>query len=277
MNDKFQLHTTAMESLAMCGIRFEKSAILGERRPPSARMLIGAAVDRSVRANLESKMQSGSLLALEQAEETARDTLISEWANGVRLNEEDGEDGIQGRDKALDMSVGLSGLHHSELAPRLNPTHVARRWALDISGLSVQLVGEIDIQEADAIRDTKTSGKSPVRTMADDSLQLSVYALADRQLSAASGGPETLPKKVVLDYLIQTPKRGDQKLVQLESVRTLDSLQPVLARVEQMDRIIQSGMFTPAPVGSWYCSAKWCAWHDTCKYAARPVSVAVAA
>lgn len=271
MSQSHQLHTTGMESMAMCGVRYERRYIRGERRPPSARALIGTAVDRSVRANLENKMQEGSLLPVEQVKETARDALVKEWENGVRLTEEDGEDGIQGRDKALDMSVGLSGFHHGILAPSIDPIYVARKWTLDIDGLGVQLVGEIDIQEISTIRDTKTSGKSPVKTLADESLQLSTYAMAVKAIDGK------LPEKVVLDYLVQTPKRGDQKLVQLESTRTLDSLQPVLARVEQMDKIIQSGIFTPAPVNAWWCSHKFCEFHDVCKYAARPVSVPVAA
>lgn len=272
---KHQLHATGMETLAMCGVRYETAYIQGIKRPPSARAHIGTAVDRSVRKNLSAKIETGELLPLEEVQETARDTLVERWAEGVRLTEEDVEDGMD-RDKALDMSVGLSALHHKAMAPRIRPTHVARKWVLDIDGLGVQLAGEIDIQEPDAIRDTKTSGKSPVKTLAEESLQLSVYALADRQLALAAGQPETLPKKVALDYLVKTPKRGDEKLVQLVSVRTLDSLQPVLARLEQMDRIIQSGVFTPAPIGSWWCCARYCQYHDICKYATRPVSVTMA-
>jgi hypothetical protein len=267
---KHQLHPSGMESLARCGIAYERRYINGERTPPSARMLIGTAVDRSVRANLQRKIDDGTLLPVDEVRDAARDALVEEWAGGVRLSEEDGEDGIASRDRALDMSVGLAGFHHTAVAPALRPTHVARKWVLDIDGLDIQLAGEIDIQEPGCIRDTKTSGKSPTKTLADESLQLSTYALAVRQIDGA------LPGKVVLDYLVQTPKRAEQKLVQLESTRTDASLRPVLARLEQMSRILESGMFTPAAIGSWWCSRKFCSYHETCKYAAQPVTVAVA-
>jgi hypothetical protein len=217
---------------------------------------------------MQHKLESGDLLPVERVKDEARDTLVHDWAEGVQLNEEDGEDGIQGRDKAIDMSVGLAGFSHAELAPLLKPTHVARKWVLDIDGLNIQLAGEIDLQEFDYIRDLKTSAKSPVKSLAEESLQLSVYALAARQIDGV------MPENVALDYLVQTPKRGDQKLVTLEAKRTEESLKPVLARLEVMDRVISSGNFTPASIGSWWCSARWCDYHSDCPYAAHPVSVA---
>jgi len=258
-----------MEQLAKCGIAFERRSINGERTPPSARMVIGTAVDRAVRRNLQHKIDTGDLAPVEEVRDEARDALVNEWASGVKLDAEDQEDGIN-EGRALDMAVNLSSFHHSAAAPNIQPTHVARKWVLDVDGLDIQIAGEIDIQEGSrAIRDTKTSGKSPVKTLADESLQLSTYALAVRQIDGA------VPAKVVLDYLVQTPKRGDMKLVQLESVRREEHLQPVLERIAMFDRIIRSGIFTPAPIGSWWCSAKFCAFHETCRYAAKPVTVAM--
>lgn len=267
---KLQLHATGLESLARCGVAWERRNIRGEKIPAGARAAVGTAVDASVRRNLQNKVAVGAPIELDEAKSIARDTLSAEWESGVRLTEEDMEDAVSNRDKAIDMSVNLSAFHHETVAPSIQPTHVARRWVLDVDGADIQIAGEIDIQTATAIRDTKTSGKSPVKSLADESLQLSVYALAVRQLDGK------LPETVHLDYLVQTPKRGDTKFVPLSSVRTIEQLSPVLARIEQMDSIIRSGLFTPAPIGSWWCSARYCGYFDTCKYAARPVSVAVA-
>ncbi|HOL73611.1 MAG TPA: PD-(D/E)XK nuclease family protein [Bryobacteraceae bacterium] len=269
MGQKFQLHATGLESLARCGIAFERRYILGERVPPSARMLIGTAVDRAVRADMEHKKETGKLRPLDEIQDAARDTLVQEWANGVRLVDDDQEDGIETRDKALDTSVALAALHHSEAAPSIQPLHVARKWVLDVDGLPIQVAGEIDIQEPDCIRDTKTSGKSPVKTAADTSLQLTTYALAVRQIDGA------IPPKVALDFCVRTPKRGETKLVVLNSTRTEQQLNPLMERIALMSRIIESGIFTPCEVGHWYCSPKYCGYYPTCKYAAHPVSVAV--
>ncbi len=269
MGQKFQLHATGLESLARCGIAFERRHIFGERIPPSARMLIGTAVDRAVRADMECKKETGKLRPADEIQDAARDTLVAEWEKGVRLIEDDQEEGVDTRDRALDTSVSLAALHHGEAAPSIQPVHVARKWVLDVDGLPIQVVGEIDIQEADCIRDTKTSGKSPVKTAADTSLQLTTYALAVRQIDGA------IPPKVALDFCVRTPKKGETKLVVLNSARTEQQLNPLMERIAQMSRVIESGVFTPAEIGHWCCTAKWCGYHATCRYAAHPVSVAV--
>ncbi len=269
---KFQLHATSMESLARCGIQFERRAINGERTPPNGRMALGTAVHYAVAQNLQSKIDTGRLLPVEQVRDIARDALVSCWNLGVRLSDEDGEEGIAGKGRALDMAVNLAGFHHAEVAPGITPTHVERKWVLDVAGLDLQVVGTIDVQLAGGIRDTKTSSKSPVKTLAADSLQLSAYALAVRQMD----GAHKLPMTAALDYIIETPKRHELKHVALESARTVESLQPVLARLEQFAKIIKAGMFTPAPADSWACSKKFCPYWDSCRFAARPVSVAMA-
>lgn len=252
---KLQLHASGMEALSKCGIAYERRYILGEKSEPSASMLVGTAVDRSVRLNMTAKKETGVLLFVDDVKDAARDALVNEWQSGVRLSEEDKEDGTSSQAHAIDMSVNLAGLHHGKLAPAINPTHVARQWVLEVKGHDIQIAGEIDIQEGiEAIRDTKTSRKSPVKTLADESLQLSTYALAVRQLEGV------LPKKVVLDYLVQTPARGDLKLVQLESRRDDEHLEPVLARIGQMEQVLRSGLFTPAPISSWWCAKKYCAY-----------------
>ena len=270
---KHQLHVSSMESLARCGIAYERRNIRGERIPPSARMVVGTAVDRSARASVGSRISDHPgvaplALPLDEAQTIARDALVHEWENGVRLTEDDKDDEITTKDKAIDTSVSLARLHYEQVAPKLRPSHVARKFVLDVPTLSIQLAGEIDIQEGFAsIRDTKTSGKSPSKDLAHESLQLSGYALAVRQLDGRA------PQKVVLDYLVQTPKRKETKLVQLESVRHDEHLEPVIQRLAVMDKIIGSGLFTPAPIGAWWCARKYCGFWETCPYAARPVSV----
>lgn len=272
---KTQLHVTGLESLAMCGIAYERRYVRGEKVPPSASSVRGTAVHRSVDRNLRNKLESAAPIPLEQARDEARDSVVREWENGVRLTEEDREEGLD-RDKVVDTSVALAGLHHGKVAPMIQPAHVARKFVLDVDGLDIQLVGEIDIQtvaragrKVGRIRDTKTRAKSPNKSEVDESLQLSGYALAVKALDGE------LPESVGLDVLVRTPARGDLKFVPLDSIRGPEHLDPVLARLEHMAMIMKSGVFTPAPIGAWWCSRKFCPYHDTCRFAARPVSVPV--
>lgn len=264
-----QLHVSGLNMLSRCGEQFRFRHIEGIKTPPNVSLAIGSAVDESVTRNLTSKIDTGTLLDPAEVKDIARDALTRQWLD-VEPNAEDAEEGMEsGRDAAVDASVSLAELHHKIAAPTFAPTHVQRSWVLDIQGLPIQLVGTIDIQEGlTSIRDTKTSGKSPNKSTAETSLQLTTYALAVRQHDGAA------PEKVVLDYLVRTPKRHDTKLVQLESRRTDADFPHLLERVYQASRVLESGLFTPAPLDAWWCSRTWCGYWDRCKYAARPVSVA---
>jgi CRISPR/Cas system-associated exonuclease Cas4 (RecB family) len=259
-----------MESLSKCGIAYEKRYILGQRTPQSAAAARGTAVHRAIGADLQHKIDShGALLPLDVVMDIARDAVGREFKAdmGVEITEDDREEGLT-NGHIVDSSVRLAKLHHEVVAPHLSPIRVARRWVLDIAGLDLQLAGEMDIETVgDYIRDSKTRSKSPNAAEAHDSLQLSTYALAKRQLDGV------MPKAVVLDILVETPKQQRVYHKELVSIRTEEHLQPVLARLEHMDKIIKSGIFTPAPVGAWWCSARYCPYHSTCRYAARPVTV----
>lgn len=264
---KFQLHASGLNMLSKCGAQFERRYILGEKLPPSVSILIGTATDRSVTADLESKIRDGALLPDDAVKDIARDALVAEWERGVAVSPDDAEDGIGSQGGAIDASVKLATLHHAQAAPRIEPTHVQRPWTLDVDGLNVQLAGTIDIQEGlRCIRDTKTSGKSPAKDVADTSLQLTTYALAVRQHDGRC------PDRVALDYLVRTKT---PKLVQIESQRSDKDFPHLLERVYQASRMIEAGLFMPAPIESWWCHPKWCGYYATCKYAARPVTVAV--
>lgn len=136
----------------------------------------------------------------------------------------------------------------------------------------VDFVGEMDIVEkyhqhppddiidyqTTVIRDTKTSSKSPAANVADESHQLSAYALASQVID------KTLPDAVKLDYLIDLKR--ETKTMTVESTRSGQDLQAYLNRIVNAVATIESGMFTPAPNAAWWCSAKWCAYHNMCPH-----------
>lgn len=145
----------------------------------------------------------------------------------------------------------------------------------------MDLAGEIDVQEsygADdmpilVVRDTKTSGKSPSKSLmdgsdspgiADNSDQLSTYALATKVLDGK------LPDLLALDYLVQTPARHDLKYRPTKTVRTDADIAVLLNRFANAVQVIRSGMFAPASPTWWGCSREWCGfWHE-CPMAKRP-------
>jgi len=285
---KPQYHVSGIDLMSMCGVAFDKKYLQRLPEPRSVAMVVGSAVDRAVSANMDKMVEAGSLLPAEQVRDVARDALVKEWSDGTAIQvdgdavaytngepvvatEEDQEEGwTAAMGDAIDASVDLATYHHREVAPIIRPTHVQEKWVLDVPELDIQVAGAIDIREAlQSVRDTKTSAKSPVKTKADVSLQLSMYAAAVRLREGQ------FPKLVQLDVMVRTPRRKDLKYVPLSSTRGEADMPHLLARIEAAAATVNSGVFTPAPIDSWKCSKKYCGFWGGCRYARRPVSVAI--
>lgn len=265
-----KLSYSALNMLARCGEQFRFRYLDGLKVPPGVAAIVGRGVDASVNMNLLTKRDTGKPLPLMEARELARDQVHREFEmDGVTLSEDEAALGMKRiKADAVDVSVRLAQMHHIEAAPKINATHIQRKWTLEVTGLDIDLTGYIDIQEGiDTVRDTKTAGKSPSADEAANSMQLTTYAMAVAAIDGA------IPKKVKLDYLVKTKT---PKLVQIESTRVQADFQHVLERVYQASIAMDAGIFTPAPLDAWWCSNRWCGYWSRCSYARRPVSVAVA-
>lgn len=197
-----------------------------------------------------------------------------------------------------DKAVRLIKVHHAEVAPGVKPAIVQRKFAIDMDGYlrerarqlyeeseaanpyykkilksqaralnalakrGVDFVGEIDIFEKDgdfnAIRDTKTSAKSPSENAAAKSEQLTAYALA---LNVLDG---TLPKYVALDYLIDLKR--EPKSVTCKSERDMEAIEVFLRRLTNAIHVLHTGIFTPASPQDWHCSPQYCGYWNVCPY-----------
>ncbi len=254
--EKPQLHTTSINM--QCGEAFRRRYIENEIIPPGVAALVGTATDKAVTRNLQNKLDTKSLLSLEEVSDTARDGLNQAWEQGVKLDPEEMVAGIKKvKGDATDKAVRLSCLHAKVKAPSINPTRLQRKWLLEMPGYPMDLVGAIDIQEANTIRDTKTTGKTPSDDIADKSLQLTAYSLAVTKIDGIA------PEKVMLDYLIdnKTPVAKT-----FESVRGPEDYQKFLNRVEAIIIAIEKGIFLPVSPDHWICNSKWCGYASSCKF-----------
>lgn len=259
---KPQLHVSGLMMLAKCGEQFRRRYIEGEIIPPGVAMIVGTATHRSIRANLQAKIESGRLLGVEATKDIARDALRDEWDKGVWLQDEERTRPKATQGEAIDKAVRLSGTHAQRLAPALKPTHVERKWTVELPGYPMDLVGEIDIQEAHlSVRDTKTSAKSPSADAADRSEQLTMYALAVKTIDHEA------PEYVALDYLVDL--KSGTKIKTVMSSRAVEDFEPLLRRVENAARVIESGSFVPARPDDWWCNPKWCGFYSSCPFVRR--------
>ena len=265
-NEKPQLHVSALEM--KCMEQFRRRYMENEVIPPGVALIVGTATHRSVDANMHHKISTGELLKIDQVADAARDGLNNAWEQGVKLEPEELQLGMKMvKGQAVDKAVRLATLHHKEKAPSIVPVHAERPWTLEIKGYPLDLAGRIDIQEANTVRDTKTSGKTPAANCAERSLQLKAYSLAVKILDGKA------PSKVFLDYLIdiKTPKTESFTHEPNE-----DDFRVVLNRIEVIAEAMEKGVFVPVEPTHWCCDPKWCGFYSTCKYIRRPVQFASA-
>lgn len=254
---------TGLDLLLKCGEAWRRRYVEGHKIPPGVALVTGKAIHKSAERNLRSKMESGELLAVDAAEDIARDALNAEWdgPDGVLITEPDNPK--QTRGACVDKAVRLSRLHATAVAPALQPTHVEREWALTLPGYPMDLAGTLDVQEGAVVRDLKTRKVSlPSNgSEVDASQQLTAYALAVYAIDRA-----TLPITVKIDALVdlKVPKSQTQT-----SMRNVQDFRELHKRLEVAATAIDKQVFLPARPTDWWCSRAWCGYFDTCPYAAR--------
>lgn len=133
-----QIHQSFMNMLGVCQLRTMFRYKLGIRRPPAAFMHVGTAVDASVTADLEHKINTGELLKRSDCIDVAATVFESrEEAEPFELDPDEKAEGLtkeKAKGEAKDKSVDLAGLHYDQAAPKIKPKHVARKFSINMDG-----------------------------------------------------------------------------------------------------------------------------------------------
>lgn len=239
-----------------CGIAFENRYIKNIQTPKGLSAVVGTAVDASVNADLSEKMRTGSLLPLGDLIDIAIGRVKEQFALQNVVIQESHSGWMLSRAGAMAAAVDMAEHHHEFVAPLITPTRIQRYWETTRNG--VDLCGYLDIQEDNSVRDTKTSYKSPYLNDANESKQLTMYAMAIEALDGK------MPESVHLDYIVKTPARGEMKYVRLSSTRKASDLVVLDSWVGAAKKTLDTGSFKPAEWGHWMCSKKWCGYWQTC-------------
>jgi hypothetical protein len=254
------LSNSQLNTLARCSMQYFFRYVEGIKSPPGVQLILGKGVHSSVETNLKAKM-AGTALALEAVTQAAAEATRQEWAREAPLLTDDdreaGADNVLGR--TIDTAVALASLHAKQVAPAIAPVAIEAGFTIELPGFPFDLVGYKDVEEADRVRDTKTTGKHPKEGSADESTQLTLYHME----SAARG----VAVDVQLDYLVSGAR---PRYVPQASKRTVDDHVRLLRRIEVYAAQIESGIFPPTDPGNWCCSAKWCGYYEKhCPWGAR--------
>ena len=266
-----------------CGEAFRRYYIEGERPPGTLSMHRGTAVAEAVRQShlpqLEARTRLGpgnytqeDLNQVLPPVDVVQDIAATAWEErtreGISYTDEERERPAASRGRSKDDAVHMATLYRDNIATTVDPAGVERRTVFRPRGLVTRAGEQIEVvsirdvvqETADGrvVRDQKTTGKSPARGLADDSPQLSLYALAEYAET------RKLPHKLTLDHLVVTPS-GVGKVVVQETVRTPGQVRAVVERIRTAQQLVEAGVFPPANPGG-LCSARWCAFWSTCRY-----------
>lgn len=259
--------------LMRCGQQDYYRNVLGLKIPPGVAQVIGQSVHKVAALNLTSKRDKGELMHSDEVMDVAADQTKGIWQNGVMLSQDEKKEGLKKvKAAAVDESVRMSSLHHTELAPKIDPAEIERYFRLELVGFPMDLSGRIDVEEKDgSIRDLKTSKKSPTQGEIDVDDQLTIYSLGKRivegfdqdQLTKAFAVANRLsPQKLFVDTLVKTKAA---KIVTLETKRNQNHIERIFRIVERAITVLEKGAVMPNPNG-WWCSRTWCGYTDRCKF-----------
>lgn len=248
--------------LLRCPQQYEHRYIRGIVAPPGVALIVGKGTHRANASDLLAKMDGGELLSSDEVKAIAADATKREWdAQEVALDDEEkakGADTVKG--EAVDRSVVLASLYHEEIAPVVEPTAIEQSFTLPLPS-GDELTGFIDVNTAEKIRDTKTTGKSPDAEAAAKSLQLTGYIWADWEI----GGRKQI-KGGTLDHLVSLKK---PKAITQETTRTTGDFDALHTRLDYAGKTIRAGLFAPCDPGQWCCSPKWCGYWSACAFGER--------
>jgi hypothetical protein len=263
---KRRLSISQLELLSKCGYAYELRYIKKMQEPKGISLFVGSAIHASVAANLNHKIEKGSLLPLDKVIECGVMNFTREISkpsdeNNILFKQDELLDGkaqsIQaGRDKVK----RLSRLHAESVAPNLEPMFVERPIGIVLDGYPFDVNGVIDIEEPEALRDTKTKNKTPSKDVAEVDDQLTQYGM----LKYLSG--EGIPKSLVLDCLIDNKTPIYKPFA---TTRVEEDFQVLLYRIENACLVIERGAFVPARESDWWCGKEACGFWEKCKYVKR--------
>jgi PD-(D/E)XK nuclease superfamily len=269
-------NNSTLTTLERCGEMFRRRYIEREFIPPAPRMLRGTVVHRVAAETMLRKLEKDEpAVTVEEARDLAATDFEQRWAGGVSLQDVESRElgPVRAKAESKDFAVDLSAFYVDGVAPGIEPVAVERRIVVRPKDSDLVLHGTVDLVERipdpdpekvrEAIRDTKTSEKTPRADAAERSQQLTMYAM----IRGAETGQ--LPERMTLDYLVRTPQRHERKHVPLVTTRDGADVSALVNRINTAVEAVKRGVFMPTAPDSWWCSKEWCDYHSTCVYVRR--------
>ena len=229
-----------MSTYLNCGIKYEKRYI--ERIPQlsTPTLVAGRAIHSGIELNYRQKINTRKDLPVSDLKDCVADAIERGFQEELFLMEDEKAVTMNSlKADWKDLSVKGIEAYHREISPQVFPVEAEHNFLVPLQD-NHQLYGFIDIvDERKIIRDTKTSKKMPFqktadRNVADESQQLTAYALAYKTLYGE------LPEKLTLDYIILN---GEVKTIIYETARKAEDIEVFMKRLRRVVNGIQRRVF----------------------------------
>lgn len=238
------LSPSKIDMYARCPMQVEWRYVKGVVAPPGIAMVEGSKYHETAAYRNERVMKSKNVTEKEMLEHFQH--RVEDMLN--KGGKDDIEWGEESQESLLHRAKKLIPRLFKELAPIGKPLAVEEKFRFHIE--NIPMVGITDLRDEGGVADYKVVGQKKNQAAADNSVQLTIYALFHKA------------RKVRLDQLVKSKEgealrvwstrgAGDFKWLSIITGRTWDS--------------IMAGNFPPCDPSSWVCSPKWCGWYKTCR------------
>lgn len=226
-----------------CAKQYSYRYIEGLKESKGSPLVVGSSFHKVVEECNKEKIETGELLS----EDEMKKIYDKHWNEKVKdIDWKEDEDPKAEKERGFT----LAKTYMDDLGKELDPDGFEVKFEVDVEG--IPFMGYIDLIEKDGfIRDLKTSKKSPAKTVADQSLQLTGYSYAYRTLTGRK------EKGCSLDYAVslKTPK-----IVRLETEITDSRVDRFKDTIYNVAEAIDKEIF-PRNEGM---ACSWCSFRSHC-------------
>jgi hypothetical protein len=262
MNDKIDkpyISPSQLDMYTKCGEQYRRRYIEKHKIPPGIALIKGSSVHGAAALNYQQKVESKTDLPTKSIVEcsvAAFENITK--ADGVLLSEEEesvGQAKVLG--DAKDSTARMAGEFAEKIAPTRQPVAVEITQRIEIPESPYDLLGILDQEYTEGLGDLKTGKKKLSQEDIDKSIQFSFYALTFKARHKKD-------PRIFIDNV--TDGKSGASSNQMETSRNGADYKVLVNRINNMIGGLRAGIFTPAPVGAWWCSDRFCGYWKTCCY-----------
>lgn len=256
------LSPSRLKDYFSCGEYYRRRHVEQEHAPPGWYALRGTGMHEAAKYGFRAKMRGEQLPTPEQFAD------LAVAAAEARL-ERDGMAAEEGEDvdslKASTAQVATAFARQTLIC--WDPILVEEEIRLTVPGCQHDLYGIVDLVDRSLmVPDFKSKKATPSEAEARSDLGLTYYVAATTVWARQQGIEGERLGQAALDVIV-TPKVKAPYRRLVETVRTSDDFRALWARTTFVSEALAKGNFPPADPSSWRCSAKYCPFFASCRFA----------